>query len=74
MPGSSPGMTNQRFAVALREVRRRMGRDGSLEQLRAEVNFPKDQQNSTEGDAFLEAALAELAPELCRLEGGESTR
>jgi hypothetical protein len=63
-------MTNERFAVALREVRRRLARDGFRHQLRAEVRLLKDHPSSAEGNAFVEAALADLARELDRLEGG----
>ena len=70
MPGSSPGMTNERFAVALRGLRRRLARDRFRDQLRAEVRLLKDHPSSAEGNAFLEATLAELAEELDRMEGG----
>ena len=62
-------MTNERFAIALREVRRRLARDGLRDQLRAEVRLLKDHPSSAEGNAFLEAALADLAEELDQLEG-----
>ena len=63
-------MTNEgRLAIALREVKRRLARDGFRDQLRAEVRLLKDHPSSAEGNAFLEAALADLAEELDRLEG-----
>ena len=68
MPGSSPGMTNERFAIARREVKRRLAGDGFREQLRAEARLLRDHPNSADGNAFLEAALADLARELDRLE------
>jgi hypothetical protein len=38
------------------------------EQLRADLRLLRDHPSAAEGDAFLEAALAELAEELERLE------
>jgi hypothetical protein len=64
-------MTNQRSAVALREVRRGLARAGLRDQLRAEVRLVKVHPSSAEGNAFVEAALADLAEELDRLEGGQ---
>ena len=71
MPGSSRGMTaNRRMAGALQEVRQRMMQDGFREQMQAEVRLLKDHPSSADGNAFLEGALADLAEELDRLEGG----
>jgi hypothetical protein len=53
-----------RLAVALGEVRRRLARDGFRDQLRAEARLLKEHPSSADGNAFVEAALADLAEEL----------
>jgi hypothetical protein len=63
-------MTNERFAIAFRKVKRRLARDGFRHQLRAETRLLKNHPSSAEGNAFLEAALADLAEEVDRVEGG----
>jgi hypothetical protein len=59
------------LAVAFQKHRIRLARDSLRDQLRAELRLLKNHPSSAEGDAFLEAALAELAAELNRLEGDQ---
>jgi hypothetical protein len=66
-------MTNERFAIAFRKVKRRLARDGFRHQLRAETRLLKNHPSSAEGNAFLEAALVDLARELDRLEGSRES-